>query len=231
MADRGLPGLRSTVERGEDGFPFQVILEERAGQGRCVIGHRERGKMEPVPGVLDTRGVELVRQVLETTGEWAVVDEIGFLEQSGPDYQQALWRLFEEKRMLAVLRKEDLPFLNSLRGREDCFVLDLDARYDAATDSLTVLIPVTHQTTGADAISYAQDVLKVIGESTATQNFYYEAPDPEGGQDDTYYGSFFDEHDVCVQVFYYDDEGDESAYLMNDTMKAGEQRALVALVD
>ena len=74
-------------------------------------------------------------------------------------------------------------------------------------------------------------MLKVIAESTATQNFYYEAPDPEGGQDDTYYGSFFDEHDVCVQVFYYDDEGDESAYLMNDTMKAGEQRALVALVD
>ena len=138
---------------------------------------------------------------------------------------------------------EDIP-IDWLEVREDLrdafmdpygvyadFVLDLDARYDAATDSLTVLIPVTHQTTGADAIPYAQDVLKVIGESTATQNFYYEAPDPEGGQDDTYYGSFFDEHDVCVQVFYYDDEGDESAYLMNDTMKAGEQRALVALVD
>lgn len=125
-ADRGLPGLRSTVERGEDGFPSQVILEERAGQGRCVIGHRERGKMEPVPGVLDTRGVELVRQVLETTGEWAVVDEIGFLEESSSAYQAALWKIFEQKRVLAALRKADLPFLNRLRGRKDCFVLDLD---------------------------------------------------------------------------------------------------------
>ena len=128
--------------------------------------------------------------------------------------------------------REDLraTFLDTYGTYAD-FVLDLDARYDEETDLLTVLIPVTHKTTGADAIPYAQDVLKVIGSSVATQNFYYEAPDSEGGQDDTYYGSFFDNHDVCVQVFYYDDEGDESAYLMNDTMKAGEQRALTALVD
>lgn len=82
--------------------------------------------MEPVPGVLDTRGVELVRQVLETTGEWAVVDEIGFLEESSSAYQAALWKIFEQKRVLAALRKADLPFLNRLRGRKDCFVLDLD---------------------------------------------------------------------------------------------------------
>lgn len=138
---------------------------------------------------------------------------------------------------------KDIP-INWLEVREDlrdvyldpygdfaAFVLDLDARYNEETGLLTVLIPVTHKTTGADAIPYAQAVLKTIGDSVATQNFYYKSPDQESGQDDTYYGSFFDEHDVCVQVFYYDDEGDESAYLMNDTMKAGEQRALVALVD
>lgn len=82
--------------------------------------------MEPVPGALDTAGAELARRVLAAPGEWSAVDEIGFLEQSSPAYQKILWRLFAEKRVLAALRKEDLPFLNRLRQREDCFVLDLD---------------------------------------------------------------------------------------------------------
>lgn len=30
-----------------------------------------------------------------------------------------------------------------------------------------------------------------------------------------------DDHDVKVQVFPYDKEGDESSYLVNDTIKAG----------
>lgn len=126
LENRSVPGLRSGVERGADGLPALVWLEERSGSGRCVIGRRRGTAMEPVPGVLDKAGVELARKVLAAPGEWAAVDEIGFLEQSGPDYQQALWHLLEEKRVLAALRKEDLPFLNRLRRRADCFVLDLD---------------------------------------------------------------------------------------------------------
>ena len=45
----------------------------------------------------------------------------------------------------------------------------------------------------------------------------------------TSYGSFFDDHDVKVQVFPYDKEGDESAYLVNDTIKAGDVRAVEPL--
>ena len=66
--------------------------------------------------------------------------------------------------------REDLrdTFLDPYGTYAD-FVLDLDARYDEETDLLTVLIPVTHKTTGADAIPYAQDVLKVIGSSVAAR--------------------------------------------------------------
>ena len=78
-----------------------------------------------------------------------------------------------------------------------------------------------------DTSVYAETVLKAVGSSIATQNFYYEAPDEEEA-DKTYYGSYFDEHDVCVQVFFYDEEGKTDTYLVNDTMKAGEQRALTA---
>lgn len=109
------------------------------------------------------------------------------------------------------------------------YVMDLDTRYDAGSKTVTLLLPVTHKTTGEIAVIYAQEALKVVGISIAEQNFYYEAPDLED-RDSTYYGSYFDDHDVRVQVFPYDKEGDESAYIINDTVKAGEQRALKALV-
>lgn len=105
------------------------------------------------------------------------------------------------------------------------YILDLAVVYDLDSSMVQVLLPVTHKTTPEIAVIYGEAVLKTVGDAVATQNFYYEAPDEDS--DDTYYGSYFDENDVQVQVFYYDKEGDESTYLVNDTMKAGEQRALV----
>lgn len=121
-----LPGVRSAVERGPDGLPVLVALEERTGPGRCVIGRRTEGGMAAQVPALDGDGVRLLRRALAAPGEWVCVDEIGFLEESSLPYQQALWQLFEHKRVLAVLRKEELPFLRRLRGRADCLLLDLD---------------------------------------------------------------------------------------------------------
>lgn len=107
------------------------------------------------------------------------------------------------------------------------YVLDLNVKYDEGSGLVTVLLPVTHKTTGDIAVKYGEEVLKVVGNSVATQNFYYKGPDGDDASR-IYYGSYFDDHNVCVQVFYYDKEGQTDTYLVNDTMKAGEQRALVA---
>ena len=106
------------------------------------------------------------------------------------------------------------------------YVMDLNVAYDDASGVLTVLLPVTRKTTSDVAVVYAQDVLGTIGESVSPQNFYYTAPEENEDGYTTNYGSFFNEHDVKVQVFPYDKEGDESAYLVNDTIKAGDVRAV-----
>lgn len=103
------------------------------------------------------------------------------------------------------------------------YVLDLDVRYNEDTQTLELVMPVTGNPDDETAIAFAEAALKVVGESISTQNFYYTAPDEDS--EDTYYGTFFDDHDVLVQEFPYDKEGDESAYIINDLMKAGEQRA------
>jgi molybdenum cofactor cytidylyltransferase len=54
------------------------------------------------------------------------VDEIGYLECGCETYCDALRTLMEHKRLLGVVRKQDLPFLNELTHRPDVCVVDLD---------------------------------------------------------------------------------------------------------
>ncbi|HJB07748.1 MAG TPA: hypothetical protein H9716_07780 [Candidatus Enterocloster faecavium] len=105
------------------------------------------------------------------------------------------------------------------------YVMDLSIGWDDDADALILRLPVTGNPSGDIAVSYAQDVLKACGDEIAVQDFSYTGSEEEG----TYYGSYFDTHDVTVQVFPYNSEDDESTYIVNDTMKAGEQRALTAL--
>ena len=45
------------------------------------------------------------------------------------------------------------------------YVLDMDVRYDAGSGLLTVLLPVTHKTTGEVAVVFGEAVLKTVGAS------------------------------------------------------------------
>ena len=121
-----LPGVYSQVVRGEDGFPVQVDLVQPGNPCRCTVGRRFGGPMEPDKAAFDRWGTAMVRRARLAPGEWVAVDEIGFLEECSPLYQKELELLFDQKRVLAVIRKADTPFLSRLRAREDCFLLDLD---------------------------------------------------------------------------------------------------------
>ncbi len=121
-----VPGICSRVELGGDGLPVRVVLEARDGSESCVIGNRRNGKMLPEVSALDGPARGLLLKALEAPGRWVCVDEIGFLEEASALYKDALWELFERKNVLAVLRKEELPFINKIKSRGDCMLLDLD---------------------------------------------------------------------------------------------------------
>lgn len=121
-----LPGVLSQVTRGADGLPVRVDLVQPGGSRRCTVGRRTTGPMVPDKAAFDGCAVSLVREARLAPGEWAIVDEIGFLEECSHLYQRELEKLFDQKRVLAAIRKADTPFLARLRRREDCFLLDLD---------------------------------------------------------------------------------------------------------
>lgn len=124
-----LPGVRSFAVRQGEGPPSCIIMEDRQSGESRVIGRFVQGKMQPCPKVLDTFGVRLLQKAACAPGQWAAVDEVGFLEGSSPAYCQALEQLFQKKRVLAVLRKASFPWLERLCQREDCLLLDLDEEH------------------------------------------------------------------------------------------------------
>ena len=83
-------------------------------------------KMVLLGDVMGTFGASRLMDCLAQPGEWVSIDEIGFLEETCPEFQSAIRELMEKKRVAAVLRKADLPFLNELRTRDDVFLVDLD---------------------------------------------------------------------------------------------------------
>ena len=71
-------------------------------------------------------GVSLLHRLAECPEEWISIDEIGYLEAECPAYCQAIEDLLEKKRVVAVVRKQSIPFLRGLCERPDVFLIDLD---------------------------------------------------------------------------------------------------------
>ena len=128
-----LPGVTTWADPGK-----AVYLREESTGKETVIGLFDstrpgaENKMQPVSRGLQTLGVDALRRCLQQSGSWVRVDEIGYLELTCPEYCQALRRLFEEKQVLAAVRKQDAPFLNELLHRQDVFAVDLDDPYGSA---------------------------------------------------------------------------------------------------
>lgn len=127
LQSRNIPGVRSfAVRKDRLTPPEKIVLEDRLTGEQAVIGRFEDGKMVPQTDALESLGVQMLRRAASSRSDWVVVDEIGFLENSSPAYREALRELFVQKRVLAVLRKAETPFLNEIRANRNSFLFDLD---------------------------------------------------------------------------------------------------------
>lgn len=122
-----VPGVCTRAIRGEGVDLMEVPSGRTARVGvfdPALPGPENR--MRPVPGGFSGAGVEALDACAQAPCPWAFVDEVGYLESRDNAYQKALLRLLGKKRVAAVLRSQDLPFLNALKAREDACLIDLD---------------------------------------------------------------------------------------------------------
>lgn len=118
-----LPGITTYVVPGEG-----VMLRENETNAEKAIGRFdvERKTMNPVSEGFAALGCPVLKQMLESENEWVTIDELGFLESNETSFQDVIRTVFDEKRVLAVLRKQSIPFLNELKERSDVYLVDLD---------------------------------------------------------------------------------------------------------
>ena len=130
LAGGKLPGITTWAEPGK-----AVYLRENTTGRQIQIGIFHAAlpgkdqKMMPAVYGFAALGIPALKRCIQWEGEWISLDEIGYLELSFGEYRQALLRLLDCKRVIAVVRKQDHPFLLSLLEREDAFVVDTDSPF------------------------------------------------------------------------------------------------------
>lgn len=112
-----------------------VYMEESPKGAKAQIGIYDptlpgpKNKMRPCPDGFEAHAIPMLQRLIQSPGEWAFVDEIGYLESKSIPYQAALAQLFDRKRVIAAVRRQDAPFLLEMRNRPDAFCVDLDAPF------------------------------------------------------------------------------------------------------
>lgn len=89
-------------------------------------------RMTPMEEGFQSCGIPAIQaHLLNASGLFIIIDELGYLESSCPPFQSAVRTVLNNSRVIAVLRKQETPFLDELRAREDALVIDLDAPFQS----------------------------------------------------------------------------------------------------
>ncbi|HKM34553.1 MAG TPA: NTP transferase domain-containing protein [Lachnospiraceae bacterium] len=122
------PGSHVTLtncQTGESAVIGRYVPEEKH-TGNLEDSLPDGCQMEPVREGFLTLGMDTLYKALQSDCPWFIIDEIGYLESNCEAFLDTLRELLEKKQVIAVIRKQELPFLNELRSREDAFVYDLE---------------------------------------------------------------------------------------------------------
>ena len=123
MADK-LPGLTSWVVRGD-----AVYIKENGQDEKHIIGLYDDSLIGKInmrinPDGFTSFAIPVLDKLINSDNPWISIDEIGFLETGCPSYIEKLEEAFSKKHVIAVVRKQDLPFLNAIKFREDVYLID-----------------------------------------------------------------------------------------------------------
>lgn len=89
------------------------------------IRHRTDASM-PILLAFDDFGALVLRNSRTDASDMILMDELGILEEQAEEFKREVFSCLNgEKQVIGVVKKADSPFLNQIRSREDCLVLEL----------------------------------------------------------------------------------------------------------
>lgn len=112
-----------------------VYIRDNITLEECMVGKfnfnstDEKCKMTLIPEGFLELGISSITRAINSKDEWFSIDEIGFLETGCEEYCNEILNLMNKKRLIACVRKQELPFLQMIIKRDDVLVVDLDKPY------------------------------------------------------------------------------------------------------
>lgn len=121
------PGLVTWAEPGKGVFMRGLGCVESVAVGEFDPNIKAKeNRMKPVPDGFELKGVLILDNLINSDSEWVTIDEIGYLERTSPTYLKKIDELFDRKRVMAVVRKQEINHINAIIVRDDAFTIDLD---------------------------------------------------------------------------------------------------------
>lgn len=127
LYEENMPGYTTWAEPGK-----QVMLKENfSGESIAIAQYcpslpGKENKMLLDEAVFLRSTQKIMAKAIESASKWVAIDEIGYMECKVEAFCKGMRRLMDAKQVLAVIRKQELKFLNELKEREDVFLIDMD---------------------------------------------------------------------------------------------------------
>lgn len=102
-------------------------LEEITTGRQGAISKLYDNRIVGIPSTFDNFGTEVVHNAIKEYVPVLLFDEIGRFEHNSVSFLSALDCAFDSgKKVIAVLKKEDIPHIQRIRHRPDICLIDLD---------------------------------------------------------------------------------------------------------
>lgn len=130
LSEQPVPSITTFAEKKKGVWLQETLSGETAPIGIYnPLAPGPENRMTPVPEGFLTLGLSALKRGAEHNSPWFSLDEIGYLECGCGAYCRGILSLMEQKRLMAVVRKQDLPFLTELTQRPDVCTIDLDRSF------------------------------------------------------------------------------------------------------
>lgn len=87
------------------------------------------GRIQGIEKTFSVFGVNCLKDALKSSKKTVVLDELGRFEKNCHIFLQCVNELLDsEKIILAVLKKESIPYLEQIKKRRDVLIFDLDTQ-------------------------------------------------------------------------------------------------------
>ena len=131
--DKKVSGFKTLPLYEEDivkGYYIEDQLEKDSKKDKenivGVLSEQNKGCIGIVK-TFENRGVEILQNALKSNTDLILLDELGFFESKAEKFKQTVIEVIEsENRVIGVLKKKDTEFLNSIKERDDVWVIDVD---------------------------------------------------------------------------------------------------------